>query len=185
MWQTLSQLDRGVNCHRSGAGPWVYEALLVQGGHEVAQFLASRRENCLKWVETLELSCYSYREDVLHQTLGVKLGPGRGQSGLSSEIWDLPAPGTAQRGSLVTFKGGDYQQSGRAGLWTPEYLSQLEVLITPFVPVQVWWQIFFRWRVSTMAAPGRQGRLRDEVVTPGRGRREKHSPDRIFGVSNL
>lgn len=98
----------------TGQGPWVYEALLLQGGHEewgLAQFLASRRENCLKWVETLELSCYSYREDVLHQTLGVKLGPGRGQSRLScsgdmrsASTWHSTKgiPGHLQRGRLST-----------------------------------------------------------------------------------
>ena len=56
--------------------------------------------------------------------------------------------------------------------WRLEYLSQLEVLITPFVPVQVWWQIFFRWRVSTMAST-RQTREKDEAVSRA-GTRERN-----------
>ena len=96
-------------------------------------------------IETLEtVSCLSR---ILHQTLWSS-GLG-GTAGIILWWYGICQHLAQHKGDLlVTFKGGDYTQRG---LWTTEYLSQLEVLITPFVPVQVWWQIFFRWRVSTMA----------------------------------
>ena len=185
VWQTLSQLDRGVNCHRSRPGPlglWGSVVDVSRRTQALAQFLAFRCENRLKWIETLEtVSCLSR---ILHQTLALWSSGLGGTAGIILWWYGICQHLAQHKGDLlVTFKGGDYTQRGRESSGQRNICPSLRSWLLPLSLSRFGGKYFSDEEFPQWPAPGRRGQ-REEGWSCYTGW-EKHSPDRIFGVSNL